>query len=343
MKFVDEVLIDVLAGNGGNGCCGFRREKYIPKGGPDGGDGGDGGSVYLLADENANTLIDYRYKKQFKAKRGEDGSGKQCTGASADDLYLRVPVGTIAYDFQTQERIGEVTEHRGTLLLAKGGRRGLGNIHFKSSTNQAPTRHTLGTPGEQRQVQLQLRVLADVGLLGFPNAGKSSFLKVVSKAHPKVADYPFTTLYPQLGVVKMGLESLVIADIPGLIEGAHQGVGLGVRFLKHLSRTKVLLHMVDLALEDVDKICDSIIALEHEIAAYEEDLSGYPRWLVFNKSDLLLEEELDDIIAACLAKLDYKGPHFVISTVTKDGVESLLQQLFTYLQHQKAEQQDQEQ
>ena len=292
MKFIDEALIRVEAGDGGNGCVSFRREKFIPKGGPDGGDGGDGGDVYLVADENLNTLIDYRFTKRFAAERGENGHSSDCTGRRGKDITLRVPVGTRAIDNDTKEVLGDLTKHGAKMLVAKGGYHGLGNTRFKSSVTRAPRQKTMGTPGEKRDLLLELMLLADVGMLGLPNAGKSTFIRAVSAAKPKVADYPFTTLVPSLGVVKVDeSHSFVVADIPGLIEGASDGAGLGIRFLKHLERCRVLIHLVDINPIDESDPADNIAIIESELFQYSEKLADKPRWLVFNKIDTMTEEE----------------------------------------------------
>jgi len=296
MQFVDEANIRVEAGRGGNGVASFRREKYIPFGGPNGGDGGDGGSIFLVADRNINTLVDFRYTRDYKAQNGQGGMGQQKTGRAGQDLEIPVPVGTIVRDLDTQEVIGDLVEHEQRLLVAQGGRHGLGNIHFKSSTNRTPRQCTPGEPGDERNLGLELAVLADVGLLGMPNAGKSSLITAVSAARPKVANYPFTTLYPNLGVVRVSPESsFVIADIPGLIEGASEGAGLGIQFLKHLSRTGLLLHVVDIApLDETDPV-ESVRIIEKELEAYSHGLSDKSRWLVLNKIDLLLDEEANEL------------------------------------------------
>lgn len=323
MKFVDEVLIDVEAGKGGNGCLGFRREKYIPLGGPDGGDGGDGGSIYVKADPNLNTLIDYRYTRRFKAKNGEKGGGSQCTGKSGPDLFLNVPMGTQVFDQDSGEFLGEVLLAEDLLLVAKGGEHGLGNIHFKSSTNRAPRQTTPGAPGEQRRLRLELKLLADVGLLGLPNAGKSSLIRSISAATPKVADYPFTTMHPNLGVIKVSdSDSFVMADIPGVIEGASMGAGLGLKFLKHLSRTRLILHLVDLAPFDEHDICEDIIKITNELKVYSEALYQKERWLVFNKTDLLGDEA--KVRAKQIAEqINWQGPIFLISALKKQGTQEL--------------------
>ncbi len=296
MKLVDEAEITVIAGNGGNGCVGFRREKFIPLGGPDGGDGGNGGSVWLRADENLNTLVDFRHERIFKAQRGENGMGRQAYGKGGEDLTITVPVGTVVINVDTDEVIGDLTQHGDRLLVAKGGKGGLGNMHFKSSTNRAPRQALPGEEGEERLLKLELKLLADVGLLGFPNAGKSTLIRAVSAATPKVADYPFTTLYPNLGVVKVeNYRSFVIADIPGLIEGAADGAGLGAQFLRHLQRTRLLLHLVDISpmeggVEGISPI-EQVRAIERELGRHDPELLEKPRWLVLNKADLMFEDE----------------------------------------------------
>ncbi len=293
MKFVDEASIEVYAGNGGNGCVSFRREKYIPKGGPDGGDGGDGGSVYLRGDDALNTMIDYRYARRFRADNGESGKGRNCTGRGGDDLVLPVPIGTTVLDEDTGEILGDIREHGQDLLVAQGGFHGLGNTRFKSSVNRAPRQSTPGSSGEMRRLKLELKVLADVGLLGLPNAGKSTFIRAVSAATPKVADYPFTTLVPNLGVVKVdSYRSFVVADIPGLIEGASDGAGLGIRFLKHLTRNRILLHIVDIAPLDESDPAEAAASIVRELERFSPTLASRPRWLILNKVDLLSPEEL---------------------------------------------------
>lgn len=336
MKFVDEVSIEIIAGRGGDGACSFRREKYIPKGGPDGGDGGDGGSIYLLGNSNLNTLVDYRHQRLFRAERGENGRGGNCTGKSGDDLIIPVPVGTLAYDEETEELIGEVVEHDQKLLAAQGGFHGLGNTRFKSSTNRAPRQFTKGTPGEQRWLKLELKVLADVGLLGFPNAGKSTLITSVSAAKPKVADYPFTTLYPNLGVVKMGSHrSFVIADIPGLVEGAAEGAGLGIQFLKHLSRTSLLLHVVDINPIDGSDPINNIKAIQHECAKYSDDLANKPTWLVLNKTDTLLTEEVDTLKQQIMADCQWQGPVYQICALSGEGTEQLCWDIMQHVEQEK--------
>ncbi|MCK5877550.1 MAG: GTPase ObgE, partial [Candidatus Marithrix sp.] len=297
MKFVDEASIEVVAGKGGDGCLSFRREKYIPFGGPNGGDGGNGGNVYAIADEALNTLVDFRYKRLFRAKHGEHGKGSECSGRKGEDLYIKVPVGTLIFDVNTEEFLGDLTKPEQVLLVAKAGERGIGNVHFKSSTNRTPRRTTNGTIGENRFLRFELQVLADVGLLGLPNAGKSSFIRAVSSAQPRVADYPFTTLHPHLGVVSIELDrSFVVADIPGLIAGAADGHGLGIQFLRHLSRTNLLLHIVDVSPFDSDPVQD-IFSIISELNKYSAKLATKERWLVLNKIDLLADQELcKDII-----------------------------------------------
>lgn len=325
MKFVDEAVIRVEAGDGGNGIVSFRREKYIPKGGPDGGDGGDGGSVYLVADENLNTLIDYQFERFHRAQRGQNGQRTNCTGKKGADLELLVPVGTRATDEDTAEVLGDLTKHGQRLLVAKGGFHGLGNARFKSSTNRAPRQKSDGTPGEIRSLQLELLLLADVGLLGLPNAGKSTFIRSVSAAKPKVADYPFTTLVPNLGVVRTeSQKSFVIADIPGLIEGAAEGAGLGIQFLRHLERCKVLLHMIDLVPQDQTDPIENAKIIISELEKYSEKVFAKPRWLIFNKVDLLMPEEAQALIDSILEALDWKDkPHFNISAFHKQGTNEL--------------------
>ena len=326
MKFFDEARIEVYAGDGGNGAATFRREKFIPKGGPSGGDGGRGGSVYAVADRNLNTLIDYRYTRSFRAERGENGGSRDCYGKGGDDITLRFPVGTVIKDFETGELIADLDEDGKTVLIARGGRGGLGNIHFKSSVNRAPRKKTMGQEGEFRNLHLELKVLADVGLLGMPNAGKSTFIRSVSAAKPKVADYPFTTLAPNLGVVRTSeARSFVIADIPGLIEGAAEGAGLGHQFLRHLQRTHLLLHLVDLAPFDpeADPVADAK-AIAEELRKYDEDLYAKPRWLVLNKLDLIPEEERAERVAAFLEAYGPVERHFQISAMKGEGTQALI-------------------
>ncbi len=338
MKFVDEASIRVEAGKGGNGCVSFRREKYIPKGGPDGGDGGDGGTIYLVGDVNQNTLADFRFTRRFKAENGQQGMGKNCTGKSGEDLYVKVPLGTQIYDEDTEELIGDVTAEGQTLLVARGGTHGIGNTHFKSSTNRAPRQFTPGTPGEQRQLRLELKVIADVGLLGLPNAGKSTFIRAVSSAKPKVADYPFTTLYPNLGVVSVETHrSFVVADIPGIIEGAAEGAGLGLQFLKHVSRTRLLLHLVDVAPldESVDPVEDVRI-IEKELVNYSDELASYDRWLVLNKIDLLPEDEREARCQAIIKALNWQGPVYTISAMKQEGTRELCFRIMEFIEQNRA-------
>ncbi|QJQ07105.1 GTPase ObgE [Undibacterium piscinae] len=326
MKFIDEARIEVIAGDGGNGVASFCREKFRPFGGPDGGDGGKGGSIIAVADRNINTLVDFRYAKLHKAKDGENGRGADCYGKGADDIFLRMPVGTLIVDRNTDEPIADLTEHGQQVVLVKGGEGGWGNIHFKSSTNRAPRQRGDGKEGERRELKLELKVLADVGLLGLPNAGKSTFITAVSNARPKIADYPFTTLHPNLGMVRVSHEkSFVIADIPGLIEGAADGIGLGVQFLKHLQRTGLLLHIVDLAPFDdtVDPVKDNK-ALVKELRKYDESLFEKPRWLVLNKLDMLSEEERKKRVKDFIKRFAWKGPVFEISALTHEGCQDLV-------------------
>jgi len=333
MKFVDEVEIRVEAGDGGNGCVSFRREKYVEFGGPNGGDGGDGGDVYLIADEGLNTLIDYRFERFHRAQRGENGRSRDCTGKGGEDLILKVPVGTRAVDVDTGEQIGDLTEHKQKLMVAKGGWHGLGNTRFKSSTNRAPRQKTDGTPGEIRNLKLELLLLADVGLLGLPNAGKSTLIRSVSAAKPKVADYPFTTLVPNLGVVRLDAQrSFVIADIPGLIEGAADGAGLGTQFLKHLERCRVLLHVIDIMPVDGSDPVENAKTIIKELESHSEELASKPRWIVFNKLDLLLEEEADQITSDILAALDWQGEVYSISAFSKMGTDELCVKLMDFIE-----------
>jgi GTP-binding protein len=337
MKFVDEASIHVIAGKGGNGSASFRREKYIEFGGPDGGDGGDGGSVYLEGDSGLNTLVDFRHRRTYKAESGVQGKGQQRYGKKGEDIYIRVPLGTVVVDEQSGVVLGDVTEHGQHLLIARGGRGGLGNVHFKSSTNRAPRKFTPGEPGEDIQLHLELKVLADIGLLGFPNAGKSTLISTVSAARPKVADYPFTTLYPNLGVVRVGLDSsFVIADIPGLIEGAAEGAGLGIQFLKHLQRTKLLLHLVEIAPLDQVSPEDAVRKLEQELVNFDPELGAKPRWLVFTKIDVLDQEEAQAIAKRAVDELNWKAPWFMISSVTRNGTDELVQSIGRALDEMKA-------
>lgn len=394
MKFVDEAYISVIAGNGGDGCCSFRREKFIPFGGPDGGNGGTGGSVYLIADRNLNTLVDFRHQSVFRATHGAAGQGNQRTGKSGEDLYVKVPVGAMIYDKDTDELIEDLTRHGQFLCVARGGKYGLGNMNFKSSRNRAPRKTTKGTRGETRNLHLELKVLADVGLLGLPNAGKSTLVRAISAARPKVADYPFTTLHPSLGVVRVdNKRSFVVADIPGLIEGAADGAGLGIQFLKHLSRTGVLLHLVDIAavlpapapasvdamkfatvisdtpektetpealdklgeilraeqqlsdtivvaataetIEPVAAIVADIKAIEHELECFSSEVAAKERWLVFNKVDLLTEDEAMRRCAAIVKQLDWHKPVFMVAAINKLGTQQLCYQLMDYLEEQR--------
>ena len=343
MKFVDEAQIRVAAGDGGNGCISFRREKYIPKGGPNGGDGGDGGSVYLVAESGLNTLADFRFHRDFRAERGQNGLGSCCTGKSGQDLEVKVPIGTVVHDADTGELIGDLVEDGQRLLVAKGGFHGLGNTRFKSSTNRTPMRATPGTPGEVRQLALELNVLADVGLLGLPNAGKSTLISVVSAARPKVADYPFTTLYPNLGVVSPeAYRNFVIADIPGIIEGAAEGAGLGIQFLKHLSRTRLLLHLVDVAPLDGHDPADDVRTIEQELAKFSEELAGRPRWLVLNKIDVLPEDERQARCDEIVHTLDWQGPVYAISAAQREGTQALMYDILNYLEEHVRNQEEQD-
>ena len=338
MKFFDEARIEVFAGDGGNGAATFRREKFIPKGGPSGGDGGRGGSVYAVADRNLNTLIDYRYTRSFRAERGENGGSRDCYGKGGDDITLRFPVGTVIRNLETEELIADLDEDGKKVLIARGGRGGLGNIHFKSSVNRAPRKKTMGQPGEQFSLHLELKILADVGLLGMPNAGKSTFIRSVSAAKPKVADYPFTTLAPNLGVVRTSENrSFVIADIPGLIEGAAEGAGLGHQFLRHLQRTHVLLHLVDLAPFDpeADPVADAKAIVE-ELRKYDEALYNKPRWLALNKLDLIPEEERAERVAAFLEAYGPVEQHFEISALKAEGTKALIFAIQDFLDAQRA-------
>lgn len=338
MKFFDEARIDIFAGDGGNGVATFRREKFIPKGGPSGGDGGRGGSVYGVADRNLNTLIDYRYTRSFRAERGENGGSKECYGKGGEDITLRFPVGTVITNHETGELMADLDEDGKKVLLARGGRGGLGNIHFKSSTNRAPRQKTMGQEGERFTLHLELKVLADVGLLGMPNAGKSTFIRSVSAAKPKVADYPFTTLAPNLGVVRTAENrSFVIADIPGLIEGAAEGAGLGHQFLRHLQRTHLLLHLVDLAPYDpeADPVADAKAIVE-ELRKYDESLYNKPRWLALNKLDLIPEEERAARVAAFLEAYGPVEHHFEISALKGEGTRELIFAIQDYLDAERA-------
>jgi GTP-binding protein len=341
MKFVDEAEITVQAGNGGNGALSFRREKYIPRGGPDGGDGGRGGSLYLLATEGLNTLADFRFVRHYQSQNGQTGGGKVKTGQGGGDLIIKVPIGTLVFDAQTEEQIADLTEEGQQVIVANGGEGGLGNTTFKSSTNQAPRKITKGKPGDARTLRLELKVLADVGLLGLPNAGKSTFLRAVSQARPKVANYPFTTLHPELGVVSLGMgSSFVIADIPGLIEGASQGAGLGIQFLRHLARTKLLLHIVDIAPygDEEANLANDVTTIAGELAQYSEqtgaDLDQLDRWLVINKTDTVLEEDRQKIVSELLAELDWQGPVYQISAIGRQGTQELCNDIMKNIEEQ---------
>lgn len=332
MKFVDEAKIRVQAGKGGNGCLSFRREKYVELGGPDGGDGGDGGSVYLQADKHINTLVEFRFKPLHKAESGKGGAGRQRTGKSGEDLYVKVPVGTVVAVADTDEMIGDLVEDGKTLKVAQGGFHGLGNIRYKSSTNRSPRKTSNGSPGEQRELHLELKLLADVGLLGLPNAGKSTFIRSVSAAKPKVADYPFTTLVPNLGVVRVdGYHSFVVADIPGLIEGAAEGAGLGVQFLKHLSRTGLLLHLVDIVPIDGSDPVESVNTIYNEMQRFNPELANKERWLVLNKIDCVPADEVDQTCDDIVKRLNWQGKVFKISALTKEGTEKLCQTVMVSL------------
>jgi GTP-binding protein len=333
MKFVDEATIDVAAGNGGAGCASFRREKFIPYGGPDGGDGGRGGSIRAVADRNLNTLIDFRYARRHQARNGESGRGADQYGAAGDDILLRMPVGTIISDVDTGEVVAELLDPDQPVLICKGGDGGFGNLHYKTSTNRAPRQKTPGWPGEQKKLKLELRVLADVGLLGMPNAGKSTLIAAISNARPKIADYPFTTLYPNLGVVRVAAEqSFVVADIPGLIEGASEGAGLGHRFLRHLQRTRLLLHMVDMAPFDdsADPVKDAR-AIVAELKKYDSALHAKPRWLVLNKLDMVPAEERAQRTSEFVRRFRWKGPVFEVSALTREGLSTLVRSVYDHV------------
>lgn len=335
MKFVDEAIIHITAGKGGDGCLSFRREKYVPRGGPNGGDGGHGGSVFLHANPSLNTLIDFRYQRLHRAENGQPGMGNNCSGKSGEDLVLEVPIGTMVYDNETEELIGDLTVADQLVLVGQGGKGGLGNTHFKSSVNRAPRQTTKGTQGEKRELKLELKVLADVGLLGLPNAGKSMLIRAVSSAKPRVADYPFTTLYPNLGVVRVGpLRSFVMADIPGLLEGAAEGTGLGIQFLKHLTRTHILLHVVDIAPLDGHDPVQAAEAIIQELQKFSAELADKPRWLVLNKIDLLPTEEVEARVTDIVTRLHWQGPVFKISAIAKEGTELLCQKLMDYIDQQ---------
>ena len=335
MKYIDEAIIQVMAGKGGDGAASFRREKFIPKGGPSGGDGGRGGSIFAIADRNINTLVDYRFARMHRARSGENGRGSDCYGKGADDIVLRMPVGTVITHAATGEAVADLARDGQKALLAKGGSGGLGNLHFKSSTNRAPRQFTHGEPGEEFELKLELKVLADVGLLGMPNAGKSTLIRAVSAARPKVADYPFTTMHPNLGVVRVDQNrSFVMADIPGLIEGAAEGAGLGHRFLKHLARTRLLLHVVDIAPldESLDPVREANAIVE-ELRKYDEALYRKPRWLVLNKADMLPENERNKLCGQFIRDLGWNGKSFVISALTGEGCKELTYAIMEYLEH----------
>ncbi len=340
MKFVDEAEITVAAGNGGHGALSFRREKYIPKGGPDGGNGGRGGSVHLIATQSLNTLADFRFVRHYQAKGGDTGGGKLKSGQGGDDLVIKVPIGTVVYDAVTEELIADLTDDDEQIVVARGGEGGLGNTTFKSSTNQAPRKITKGKPGDHRTLRLELKVLADVGLLGLPNAGKSTFLRSVSQATPKVANYPFTTLHPELGVVSLGIgSSFVVADIPGLIEGASQGAGLGIQFLRHLARTQLLLHLVDIAPygnEEAD-LYDDVTSIANELKQYSDEtdaqLDRLERWLVINKVDTVLDEDRDRIVAELVEKLNWQGPVYTISAIAREGTQALCNDVMQHIRN----------
>lgn len=333
MKFVDEAPIFVAAGSGGNGCMSFWREKFVAKGGPDGGDGGDGGSVYLEADSELNTLVDYRYQPKYRAENGQSGRGANCTGAKGADKILRVPVGTTVFDVDTEEKLGDLTEDGQRLMVARGGFHGIGNARFKSSVNRAPRQTKPGQPGEERNLKLELKVLADVGLLGLPNAGKSTFIRAVSSAKPKVADYPFTTLVPNLGVVKVQAHrSFVVADIPGLIEGASEGAGLGIRFLKHLTRCRILLHLVDMSPFDGSDPAENAQAIIEELERFSPTLAKRDRWLLLNKVDLLPPDEVEQRCKEVIEKLGWTGPVYNISAINKQGTAELSGNIMDYLE-----------
>lgn len=336
MKFVDEATIDVAAGNGGAGCASFRREKFIPFGGPDGGNGGRGGSVYAVADRNLNTLIDYRYARRHEARNGEAGRGSDQFGAAAEDIVLRMPVGTILRDAETDDIVAELLVPDEPVLICKGGDGGFGNLHFKSSTNRAPRQKTPGWPGEAKKLRLELRVLADVGLLGMPNAGKSTLIAAISNARPKIADYPFTTLHPNLGVVRVAPEkSFVVADIPGLIEGAAEGAGLGHQFLRHLQRTRLLLHLVDLApFDDVDPVAQAKAIVE-ELRKYDRELHAKPRWLVLNKMDMVADESRVAVVKDFIKRFRWKGPVFEVSALARQGLDPLVHAIYDHVARER--------
>lgn len=342
MKLVDEAEINVFAGNGGNGCVGFRREKFIPLGGPDGGDGGAGGSVWIEADENLNTLVDFRHQRSFRAERGENGMGSQRYGKGGEDTTITVPVGTVVINVETDETIGDLTRHGQRLLVAQGGKGGLGNMHFKSSVNRSPRKALPGLPGDERTIKLELKLLADVGLLGFPNAGKSTFVRAVSAATPKVADYPFTTLYPNLGVVSVEqYRSFVIADIPGLIEGAADGVGLGSLFLRHVQRTRLLLHLVDMVpMEGGVEAppAEQVRAIERELQKYDPAMLEKPRWLVLNKADLMFENEARALAEEVVAELGWTQPWFLVSALSREGTWPIMLEIQSFFDRLREDQ-----
>ncbi|PIE43871.1 MAG: GTPase ObgE [Gammaproteobacteria bacterium] len=341
MKFVDEATIYVAAGKGGNGCLSFRREKYIPKGGPDGGDGGDGGSVIVQADESLNTLVDYRYTRNYKAANGQAGMGRNCSGKKGEDIVLKVPVGTTIIDTDSETVLGDLTEIGQSLLLAQGGFHGLGNTRFKSSTNRAPRQTTPGTEGQTRNVRFELKVLADVGLLGMPNAGKSTLIRAISSAKPKVADYPFTTMAPNLGVVRVASHrSFVVADIPGLIEGASEGAGLGIRFLKHLVRTRLLLHVVDMAPYDGSTPVQNIRKIDRELDNFSPALAQRERWLVLNKCDLLPNAEREVRLQAVVDELSWQGPVYQVSAISADGTQAICRDIMAWLEKKSEQERD---
>lgn len=335
MKFVDEATIRVEAGDGGNGAVSFRREKYIPRGGPDGGDGGDGGSLYLQADENINTLADFRFNRMHRAERGANGASRQMTGKAGSDKIVKVPVGTIVHDSETNEQLGDISKHGQRLLVAKGGFHGLGNIRYKSSVNRAPRQSSNGSPGERRFLNLELKVLADVGMLGLPNAGKSSLIRSISSAKPKVAGYPFTTLHPNLGVVRVSdYKSFVVADIPGVIEGAAEGAGLGLQFLKHLSRNKILLHVLDIKPFDQSDPVKNFKAIENECIKYGQGIENIPQWLVLNKIDLLSPEE-DKLCDEIVEAINWQGKTYKVSALNKTGTKELVYDLMDLIDAEK--------
>lgn len=343
MKFVDEATIAVQAGKGGNGCLSFRREKFIEKGGPDGGDGGDGGSIFVIADNDLNTLVDYRYQKHYQAQNGEPGRGRNCTGAKGADIELKVPVGTTVVDNETEEVICDLTHVGQRVKVAQGGFHGLGNTRYKSSVNRAPRQTSPGSEGERRDLRLELKVIADVGLLGMPNAGKSTFIRAVSQARPKVADYPFTTLVPNLGVVAVDRHrGFVIADIPGLIEGAAEGAGLGIRFLKHLARCRILLHLVDVAPYDDTDPAESAKAIIHELEQFSETLAARERWLVLNKVDLLPDDQREAVCQHIISALNWAGPVYQASAISGLGTELLCQNIMNFIEERALEQSEDE-